>query len=422
MLTHYIEAFKTGSMKAHYNSQIDWVKDIGPTVETNIGFIETYRDYLGTKGEWECLVAIVNKERTAKFGALVNGAKDFITELPWDKSFEKDVFTPPDFTSLEVLTFAGSGCPAGINIPNYDKIRINIGFKNVSLGNVLSAKSGNEPITFVSEELQDLYNKYRVESFEVQVGIHELLGHGTGKLLMQTGENEFNFDIKNPPLGLDGKPVSTYYKLGETWGSLFGSLAGPYEECRAESVAMALVTNRKLLEIFGYKTKEEQDDVIYISYLSMCRAGLLAMEYYDPKNKKWGQPHCQARYAILKAYLDAGEGLVKLEYTKDDFSDLVITVDKSKIATVGQKSIEEYLQKLHVYKCSADVKAGSKFFIDQTTIPDEILKFRDVVLSKKLPRKQLVQANTFVKGDKVEVKEYEETELGMIESFAEREA
>ncbi|GME68370.1 unnamed protein product [Ambrosiozyma monospora] len=146
------------------------------------------------------------------------------------------------------------------------------------------------------------------------------------------------------------------------------------------------------------------------------------MEYYDPKNKKWGQPHCQARYAILKAYLDAGEGLVKLEYTKDDFSDLVITVDKSKIATVGQKSIEEYLQKLHVYKCSADVKTGSKFFIDQTTIPDEILKFRDVVLSKKLPRKQLVQANTFVKGDKVEVKEYEETELGMIESFAEREA
>lgn len=420
MLENYIASFMTGNMKNHYESQIHWVKDIKPTVETNVGFIETYRDYLGTKGEWECLVAMVNKERTAKFGELVDNAKEFIGDLPWNKLYEKDTFTPPDFTSLEVLTFAGSGCPAGINIPNYDKIRINIGFKNVSLGNVLSAKSSKEPISFISEEDQGLYEKYRVEAFEVQVGIHELLGHGTGKLMMETDDGKFNFDIENPPMGLDGKPISTYYKKGETWGSKFGSIAGSYEECRAESVAMFLGTNRKLLEIFGYKTKKEQDDIIYVMYLSMCRAGLLSMEYYDPKHMKWGQAHCQARYAILKTYLDAGEGLVTLESNRDDFDDLILKVDRSKIESIGQESIGEFLNELHVYKCSGDVITGTEFYVKQTTIPQELLQYRDVILKKKLPRKQLIQANTFVKGDDVVCVEYEESTAGMIESFAQR--
>lgn len=421
MLENYIVSFLTGSMNCHYQSQIHWVKDIKPTVETNIGFIETYRDYLGTKGEWECLVAMVNKERTAKFGELVSNAKEFIHELPWDKNYEKDVFTPPDFTSLEVLTFAGSGCPAGINIPNYDKIRINIGFKNVSLGNVLSAKASKEPVSFISDDIQDLYEKYRVEAFEVQVGIHELLGHGTGKLMMELDDGNFNFNKSSPPLGLDNKPIETYYKKGETWGSKFGSIAGSYEECRAESVAMFLGTNRKLLEIFGYKTKKEQDDIIYIMYVSMCRAGLLSMEFYDPKHQKWGQAHCQARYAILKNYLDAGNDFVKLEYSKEDFSDLTIKIDRSKIESIGQESIGEFLNKLHVYKCSGDVENGSSFYIKQTTIPDDLLKFRDIILKKKLPRKQLVQANTFIKDGDVICKEYEESCVGMINSFAERE-
>ena len=428
MMDQYAKSFGGGSMKAFKESQKLWVKDLGPVVETNIGFIESYRDPAGVRAEWEGLVAVVNKERTKAFQKLVDAAPPMIAQLPWSKDFEKDVFTAPDFTSLEVLTFNSSGMPAGINIPNFDEIRQEIGFKNVSLGNVLSAKPPNEPIPFIRTEDLELYQNNRDQAFEVQVGIHELLGHGTGKILQESSPGEYNFDIKNPPVSpITHKPCATYYKPGQTWRSVFGEISASYEECRAECVAMALCCDFGILKIFGFGDGTENlntkaGEVLYASYLSMARAGVVAVEFWDPKSQKWGQAHMQARFSILKTFLEAGEDFAKLEYTKEDLSDLTIKIDKEKIPTVGRKAVEGYLQKLHVYKSTADLEEGRKLY-DQMTHVDEWwgTKVREEVIRKKLPRKAFVQANTLEEGGDIVLKEYEATCEGMIESWADRE-
>lgn len=44
MMDQYSKSFATGSLKAFKESQKLWVKDKGPEVESNIGFIETFRE------------------------------------------------------------------------------------------------------------------------------------------------------------------------------------------------------------------------------------------------------------------------------------------------------------------------------------------------------------------------------------------
>lgn len=307
----------------------------------------------------------------------------------------------------------------------------------------MSAKAPNEPTPFIREEDQKLWDEYKDESFEVQVGLHELLGHGCGKLLQETEPGKFNFDQKNPPISpVTGKPITTYYKPGETWGTVFGGMGPSYEECRAESVAMSLCPDYGILKIFGFGDGSEvrhieisarghwltyflqningvAGDVLFVCYLQMARAGIAALQFWS--NGVWGQPHMRARFAILQVFLEAGKEFCELQYTKADLSDLTIWLDRTKIESHGRPAVNRFLQKLHVFKSTADLQAGKELYERYTHVNDWFAnKVRPEVIRQAKPRKVFVQANTFLQGDDVVLKEYEATPEGMIQSFVDR--
>jgi len=56
-----------------------------------------------------------------------------------------------------------------------------------------------------------------------------------------------------------------------------GPISSSMEECRAEAVALYLASNPEILEIFGYKTKEDQENLTYWTFVVMVRAGIVRL-------------------------------------------------------------------------------------------------------------------------------------------------
>ena len=435
MVQAYITHFANGNIDDHKDSQRHWIKDKGPIVETNMGFIETYRDPYGVRAEFESFVSVVDKETSKKFEELVTQSETILQLLPWPKIFEKDHFLKPDFTSLQVLTFVTCGIPSGINIPNYDDIRQNEGFKNVSLGNVISANlvSGNKPVQFIPQEYQELYKTLAIPSFEVQVGLHELLGHGSGKLLSISNEGVFNFDKENSINPITNQPIESWYLPGQGYDTIFTTLGSSMEECRAECVGIYLSVEPSVLRIFGHnhEAKDENDihDVTFINWLSMARAGVKALEFYTPEQKKWRQAHMQARFAIFNVLLNAGQGLLSVHSENDD---VYVQLDRSKILSVGVPAIRDFLLKLNVYKATANFAAANEMFNTLTVFTSEtkqgeyFTQLREKVIALKQPRMVFVQARTALVLDEqnqvtdVKYVPYEATPEGIIQSFVDR--
>ncbi|KAK8762894.1 hypothetical protein V5799_034502, partial [Amblyomma americanum] len=156
------------------------------------------------------------------------------------------------------------------------------------------------------------------------------------------------------------------------------------------------------LLLFGFEGEAGQD-VAYVNWLTMVVKGVEGLQTYNPHTKAWLQAHSRARYVIMRVLLDAGD-LVEIRETtgEDGKPDLLITVDRTKIASFGRPAIEQFLLKLQLFKSTANLRAATEMYDKYSEVsnsgPYPFLKYWDIVMARKKPRRIFVQSNTVLNG------------------------
>ncbi|KAH8729999.1 peptidase family M49-domain-containing protein [Ilyonectria robusta] len=430
LLSHYIECFRTRSLEAFQEAQKAWVTHVATRVEHLMGFIEPYRDPAGIRSEWEAMVGITDPDEAARLKRLVESSTAVIRQPPWAVEdandgkgpIEESLFEALDFTSVHALAVCGSIVFEAANLPNYEYIRETCGFKNVVLTNRLNANNNPQlPCYWVApSQLKFFKDTTRIVRF-ITTATHELLGHETGKLATETAPGIYNFNEQNLPTSpISKKAITSHYLPGQTWASVFGKLVGTVEECRAILVSEYLLDDKNLLGISGYTDDSEitASDFLYATYLNIGVDILQALEDYNFQNQAWGQVHHQANFSILK-HLQDGDGVIRFAHDPAK-SSLTVHIDRSKIISPGKPALGRYLSRLHIWRCTADVSSCKDFYEPRCAVEGKYEQWRRIVCSKPSPRWKLVQPNTFVKGDTVEMKVYEENNRVIIQSWVER--
>ena len=430
-LDQYQRSFQTGDLEIYKESQKTWIQDAKPSVENIFGFVEHYRDPYGARAEFEGLVAISDRKETELLTKLVEESSKFIRRLPWATGtsenngkgpFEKSLFEPPDYTSIYALAFCSTFISRGINLPNYNDIRQQNGFKNVIIANRLHAESDETLVSpFVGVPEAAAFQKHRYAALYIWIVLHELLGHGTGKLMIEEN-GEYNFDIKSPPINpLNQQPIDSWYQSGQTWNDTFGDIANTVEECRAELVGLYLMDDVELLALFGFTAESDitSQDLTYNVYVQLGVKGLEGLQNFNIESGKWGQAHDRARFAILRCLLTDGNGFMTID-CKSAEDQITVHVDRSRILSDGKPALGRILLRLQMYRSTADVKSCRDYYEDLSRVDGPYLEWRRIVLAKKLPRWVFVQPNTFLEGEEVILKNYDATPQGVIQSWAER--
>jgi dipeptidyl-peptidase-3 len=251
-----IDFYRTGEEAERTAYDIAWVSDQDSPVDTINGFVEVYMDPRGVKGSWEALVYIVNEEKTRKIKTLASNAQWFEDHMPFEPRFRKSNVLGITAKAIEVVFETGDSgplTPIGINLPNEQKIREQYGSKSVSLFNVNEAYEESTPEGLRTEfswtpEEADRAKKWGAFALEVTTEIHEVIGHGSGRMAEGVG--------------------SPHLMLKEQYSAV--------EETRADLIALYFVADPKVAEL-GIVRAEDHAELIQSAFEYYARNALVQL-------------------------------------------------------------------------------------------------------------------------------------------------
>ena len=187
-IDHLIRYYQTGEYAEWVAFGTVWVQN-DATVDFDNGFIEVYRDARGAKGSSQSFVTITDKPVTTAMKKLAENAGYFEEKAPWDAKYKLTSFKLPVVKAVETVVETGdfSVTTIGDNLPNENEIHEKYGSKNfLFMGSkrALEEASGKAAEAEFAADAAEVERaeKYGTEASDLLVAMHEVIGHGSGKL------------------------------------------------------------------------------------------------------------------------------------------------------------------------------------------------------------------------------------------------
>src|SRR5579862_3517504 len=288
VIADLVRYYQTGDPNDWLKFDADWVQD-NATVDFSNGFIEIYRDARGAKGSAQGFVTITDQPVTDTMLKLANNANYFEQKAPWDAKYKRTSFKAPVVKAVETVIETGDFevNTIGDNLPNENQIHEKYGTKNfifTGSSRTLDAASGDAILNEFGSSSEEIARdkKYGDQADELMTALHEVIGHGSGKL--------------SPRLIHGAEP-----ELKEYFSTL--------EEGRADLMALWNVWDPKLKEL---GLVNNQDEVAKAMYDSAARVALVQLRRI-PVGDTIEEDHDRDRALIANYIMDKTGGIEQFQ-------------------------------------------------------------------------------------------------------------
>ena len=273
-----VRFYRTGNPQDWIQFGIDWVQT-NPAVDFDNGFIEVYRDARGAKGSSQSFVTVTDESLAGRMHKLSDNAQYFEDRAPWLPQYRKQGVKPPVAKAVEALIETGDFqvTTIGDNLPNEDAVHEKYGSKSfmfTASSHALDHATGFGPLEEFAASPEEIAigKKYGDEAEDLMTALHEVIGHGSGKL---------SDKLTHEP---------SYY-LKEYFSTL--------EEARADLMALWNAVDPKLKELGLISSPE----VAKAMYYSAARAALVQLRRI-PKGDTIEEDHQRDRQLIARYIMD----------------------------------------------------------------------------------------------------------------------
>jgi dipeptidyl-peptidase-3 len=283
------------------------------------------------KATWEAIVNYTDLEATKRTKIITANAQWFEDNSPIQPQYKKEKVTGIAAKVINIAMLGGECYPVsplGINLPNANWIRKEVGSKSVTLANITEAhhitSQGNGFLEeFASDRAEvDRIKKYGSLSDAMHTDLHECVGHASGKLAEGTDPNA----LKN--------------------------YASTLEEARADLFALYYMMDKKILEL-GLLPDADAARASYDAYL---RNGLLTQLVRIKPGKDIEEAHMRNRSAISHWVYEKGKQSNTVELFKQEGKSYVRINDYSKLRSL----LGELLKEIQRVKSEGDYEAGKR--------------------------------------------------------------